>query len=90
MIFELIFFFLRGGFGFCSACSLMVSTHIYAATTFITFDCVTKLNLDRDGFLQAKLKYVAGLDVLVSNAGILISADFASVSMEEVDRSMQV
>jgi len=30
------------------------------------------------------------LDVLVNNAGILISSDFASVSMEEVDRSMQI
>ena len=40
--------------------------------------------------MQEKIKYVAGLDVLVNNAGILISADFASVSMEEVDRSMQV
>ena len=27
---------------------------------------------------------------MVNNAGILISADFASVSMEEVDQSMQV
>jgi len=33
---------------------------------------------------------LGGLDVLVNNAGILISADFASVSMEEVDRSMQI
>ena len=31
-----------------------------------------------------------GLDVLVNNAGILVSADFSSVTMEEVDRSMQV
>ena len=37
-----------------------------------------------------RLIYVAGLDVLVNNAGILLSADFASVSMEEVDQSMQV
>ena len=31
-----------------------------------------------------------GLDVLVNNAGILLSPDFLSVSMEEVDKSMQV
>ena len=31
-----------------------------------------------------------GLDVLVNNAGILLSADFSSVTMEEIDRSMQV
>ena len=42
--------------------------------------------------VSTALKYDlwTGLDVLVNNAGILISSDFASVSMEEVDRSMQV
>ena len=28
--------------------------------------------------------------MLVNNAGILVAADFATVTMEEVDRSMQV
>ena len=37
-----------------------------------------------------KLELLKGLDVLVNNAGILLSPDFLSVSMEEVDKSMQV
>ena len=36
------------------------------------------------------LELLKGLDVLVNNAGILLSPDFLSVSMEEVDKSMQV
>ena len=54
---------------------------------------VSSLRGDVNTFSKSSaLKYDlwTGLDVLVNNAGILISSDFASVSMEEVDRSMQV
>ena len=41
-------------------------------------------------FCFCKSQLLKGLDVLVNNAGILLSPDFLSVSMEEVDKSMQV
>ena len=36
------------------------------------------------------LQILLGIDVLVNNAGVLIRSDFVSVTMEEVDLSMQV
>jgi len=36
------------------------------------------------------VEHFGGIDVLVNNAGVLIRSDFVSVTMEEVDLSMQV
>lgn len=40
--------------------------------------------------VQETVHHFGGLDVLVNNAGILVRSDFASVSMEDIDLSMNV